>query len=76
MERIEQDRLSTVMKYHSNGLGAATSINLQHDQSTSEFPFSITSSMEKGTLNRYDNIWPYGMFITYIFIRASIDLAV
>lgn len=24
-----------------------------------EFPFSITSSIEKGALNRYDNIWPY-----------------
>ncbi|CEP13711.1 hypothetical protein [Parasitella parasitica] len=52
LERLEQDRLSTVMKYHSNSIK-------EQDQSKPEFPFSITSSMEKGTLNRYDNIWPY-----------------
>ncbi|KAF1802500.1 protein-tyrosine phosphatase-like protein [Mucor lusitanicus] len=57
LERLEQDRLLTVMKYHSTGLGPITTI--QQDQSKTEFPFSITSSMEKGTLNRYDNIWPY-----------------
>lgn len=26
------------------------------------FPFSIASSMEKGALNRYNNIWPYGKY--------------
>lgn len=32
------------------------------------FPFSIVSSMEKGTLNRYDNIWPYGKFLFYTIV--------
>ncbi|KAI8091904.1 protein-tyrosine phosphatase-like protein [Thamnidium elegans] len=48
LERVEQERLYTVMKYHS-----------QQDQSNENFPFSITASMEKGVLNRYDNIWPF-----------------
>ncbi|GAA5794934.1 hypothetical protein HPULCUR_000282 [Helicostylum pulchrum] len=48
LERVEQERLYTVMKYHS-----------QQDQPTDKFPFSITASMEKGVLNRYDNIWPF-----------------
>lgn len=56
------------MKYHSNGLGLATNLH-QQDQPKTEFPFSITSSMEKGALNRYDNIWPYGM--SYIFVRVN-----
>jgi protein tyrosine phosphatase len=43
------------MKYHSQWLASGTKTQLNQD-----FPFSITSSMEKGTLNRYDNIWPYG----------------
>lgn len=30
-----------------------------HSSDTHQFPLSITSSMEKGALNRYDNIWPY-----------------
>ncbi|KAI7899106.1 protein-tyrosine phosphatase-like protein [Cokeromyces recurvatus] len=46
LERIEQTRLSTIMKYHT-----------QHNDRP--FPFSIASSMEKGALNRYTNIWPY-----------------
>ncbi|KAI9265697.1 hypothetical protein EDC94DRAFT_692805 [Helicostylum pulchrum] len=45
---IEQERLYTVMKYYS-----------QQGQPTEKFPFSITASMEKGILNRYDNIWPF-----------------
>ncbi|KAG1084368.1 hypothetical protein G6F42_021812 [Rhizopus arrhizus] len=70
LERLEQDRLSTVMKYHSNGLGLATTLH-QQDQPKTEFPFSITSSMEKGTLNRYDNIWPYGMSYTFVRVNDS-----
>lgn len=26
-----------------------------------DHPFSIVSAMEKGALNRYNNIWPFGM---------------
>lgn len=48
LERTEQKRLSTIMKHHSKQSG------------DDRFPFSIASSMEKGALNRYNNIWPYG----------------
>ncbi|KAG1449700.1 hypothetical protein G6F55_010047 [Rhizopus delemar] len=46
LERTEQERLQFVMKYHSS-------------HKSTVFPLSISSSMEKGTLNRYNNIWPY-----------------
>ncbi|KAI8079679.1 protein-tyrosine phosphatase-like protein [Gilbertella persicaria] len=49
LERTEQKRLSTILQYHSN----------REQEPKSKFPLSITSSIEKGTLNRYDNIWPY-----------------
>lgn len=26
-----------------------------------DHPFSVVAAMEKGALNRYNNIWPYGM---------------
>ncbi|KAI8380441.1 protein-tyrosine phosphatase-like protein [Choanephora cucurbitarum] len=51
LERTEQKRLSTIMNYHTK----ATEDSID----PSRFPLSITSSMEKGALNRYDNIWPY-----------------
>lgn len=47
LERTEQKRLSFVLKYHSA-------------HKSTEFPLSIASAIEKGTLNRYNNIWPYG----------------
>ncbi|KAG2198422.1 hypothetical protein INT47_008999, partial [Mucor saturninus] len=47
LERTEQKRLSTIMKHHSK------------QSNDDHFPFSIASSMEKGALNRYNNIWPY-----------------
>lgn len=53
MERVEQDRLLTIMNYHSK----------QDQPLENRFPFSITASMEKGVLNRYDNIWPFGKCI-------------
>ncbi|KAI9338427.1 protein-tyrosine phosphatase-like protein [Pilaira anomala] len=49
LERVEQDRLLTIMNYHSK----------QDQPLDNRFPFSITASMEKGVLNRYDNIWPF-----------------
>lgn len=48
LERMEQNRFSFIMKYHSS-----------HKPITS-FPLSIASSIEKGIMNRYNNIWPYG----------------
>lgn len=27
-----------------------------------DHPFSIVAAIEKGTLNRYTNIWPFGMY--------------
>ncbi|CAO3642596.1 unnamed protein product [Mucor hiemalis] len=42
------------MKYHSQDNAGEEDV-MRNDY----FPFSITSSMEKGALNRYDNIWPY-----------------
>jgi tyrosine-protein phosphatase 2/3 len=32
---------------------------LNSNQATAESPFSISAGMEKGTKNRYNNIWPY-----------------
>ncbi|ORE04029.1 hypothetical protein BCV72DRAFT_313911 [Rhizopus microsporus var. microsporus] len=46
LERTEQKRLSFVLEYHSS-------------HKSTEFPLSIASAIEKGTLNRYNNIWPY-----------------
>ncbi|KAG1460466.1 hypothetical protein G6F56_005942 [Rhizopus delemar] len=46
LERLEQKRLSFTMEYHAS-------------HKSIPFPFSIISSIEKGTLNRYNNIWPY-----------------
>ncbi|CAG8499309.1 3772_t:CDS:2 [Diversispora eburnea] len=46
IERAEQRRLQSLMLLNSN-------------QATSESPFSISAGMEKGTKNRYNNIWPY-----------------
>lgn len=62
MERTEQNRLSTVMKYHSQETSNEDSM-----MSDGFFPFSIISSMEKGALNRYDNIWPYGKYTVRCF---------
>ncbi|CAO3668436.1 unnamed protein product [Rhizopus stolonifer] len=46
LERMEQERLDFVMRYHSS-------------HKSTDFPLSIASSMEKGILNRYNNIWPF-----------------
>ncbi|CAG8473130.1 13639_t:CDS:2 [Acaulospora colombiana] len=46
IERDEQRRLQSLMLHNSN-------------QPTTENPFSISAGMEKGTKNRYHNIWPY-----------------
>src|SRR6266542_354530 len=32
---------------------------LNSNQATADSPFSISAGMEKGTKNRYNNIWPY-----------------
>uniref|UniRef100_A0A1D1XQ21 protein-tyrosine-phosphatase n=1 Tax=Anthurium amnicola TaxID=1678845 RepID=A0A1D1XQ21_9ARAE len=46
IERAEQRRLQSLMLHNSN-------------QVTADCPFSISAGMEKGTKNRYNNIWPY-----------------
>ncbi|KAI9259841.1 protein-tyrosine phosphatase-like protein [Helicostylum pulchrum] len=48
IERIEQKRLQHVMAHHSK-----VSNNL------TDHPFSIVAGIEKGTLNRYTNVWPF-----------------
>lgn len=48
------------MKYHSQLLNNVSTGTMDRSQLNREFPLSIISSMEKGTLNRYNNIWPYG----------------
>jgi len=49
IELGEQRRLQGVMDHHSKSASGA-----MHD-----FPFSITAGIEKGTKNRYRNIWPF-----------------
>ncbi|KAI8145040.1 protein-tyrosine phosphatase-like protein [Fennellomyces sp. T-0311] len=49
LERVEQRRLQNIMLYHSKH----TSTN------PSDFPLSIVAGIERGTLNRYTNIWPF-----------------
>ncbi|KAF0378313.1 Tyrosine-protein phosphatase 2/3 [Gigaspora margarita] len=46
IERAEQRRLQSLMLLHGN-------------QSTPDCPFSISAGIEKGSKNRYNNIWPY-----------------
>ncbi|CAI2169123.1 2558_t:CDS:2 [Funneliformis geosporum] len=46
IERAEQKRLQSLMLLNLN-------------QATAENPYSISAGMEKGTKNRYNNIWPY-----------------
>ncbi|KAI8994463.1 protein-tyrosine phosphatase-like protein [Pilobolus umbonatus] len=51
LERDEQKRLTDIMDYHS--------VHTRMNNSPTYHPFSIISGLEKGALNRYDNIWPY-----------------
>ncbi|CAG8755580.1 18155_t:CDS:2 [Dentiscutata erythropus] len=46
IERAEQRRLQSLMLLNGN-------------QSTPDCPFSISAGIEKGSKNRYNNIWPY-----------------
>ncbi|KAJ1311520.1 hypothetical protein OPQ81_010005 [Rhizoctonia solani] len=66
IELGEQRRLQGVMSHHSkesqslqgnnsHQTGAPTNDSHTHDS----FPFSIIAGVEKGTKNRYKNIWPY-----------------
>ncbi|KAL0137036.1 protein-tyrosine phosphatase-like protein [Mucor lusitanicus] len=48
IENSEQKRLKGVMAHHC-----------QAKDSFLDHPFSIVSAMEKGALNRYNNIWPF-----------------
>ncbi|KAJ7771915.1 hypothetical protein DFH07DRAFT_734172 [Mycena maculata] len=50
IELAEQRRLMGVMAFHSRESGGHTH---------SPFPFSITAGVEKGSKNRYRNIWPF-----------------
>lgn len=50
LERTEQRRLQNIMHFHS-----------KHTSNLTEFPFSIVAGIEMGALNRYTNIWPYGI---------------
>ncbi|KAG2196233.1 hypothetical protein INT47_007660 [Mucor saturninus] len=48
IERLEQKRLQQVMAHHS-----------KISNNFIEHPFSIVAGIEKGTLNRYTNVWPF-----------------
>ncbi|KZT42753.1 hypothetical protein SISSUDRAFT_1116753 [Sistotremastrum suecicum HHB10207 ss-3] len=54
IELAEQRRLVGVMDHHSSE-GTVSHMENQ----TVPFPFSITAGIEKGTKNRYRNIWPF-----------------
>ncbi|WRT66591.1 uncharacterized protein IL334_003550 [Kwoniella shivajii] len=84
LEFSEQQRLQSVMEWHTNGSGTtlndragnetwadrrrndAQEVQRLTDWTGEEatlqedyFPFSITAGVERGTKNRYKNIWPY-----------------
>nr|XP_018262955.1 uncharacterized protein I303_04444 [Kwoniella dejecticola CBS 10117]OBR85113.1 hypothetical protein I303_04444 [Kwoniella dejecticola CBS 10117] len=61
LELNEQKRLQAVMKWHSQGSGGLLSDQAGKETTIQEdyFPFSITAGVERGTKNRYKNIWPY-----------------
>ncbi|KAI9319786.1 protein-tyrosine phosphatase-like protein [Dichotomocladium elegans] len=49
IERVEQRRLQNIMFYHSKHTAGAQG----------DFPLSIVSGIEMGSLNRYTNVWPF-----------------
>lgn len=55
IERIEQKRLQQVMAHHS-----------RISNNFIDHPFSIVAGIEKGTLNRYTNVWPFGNILSYL----------
>lgn len=71
IELGEQKRLQTVMRTLSandgRNLDATTTARnadeveqlMARDRAQEYFPFSITAGVERGTKNRYKNIWPY-----------------
>ncbi|CAE6448150.1 unnamed protein product [Rhizoctonia solani] len=60
IELGEQRRLQGVMSHHSReSHGAEPTAPTNDSQTHDPFPFSITAGIEKGTKNRYKNIWPY-----------------
>ncbi|KAL0945538.1 hypothetical protein HGRIS_014700 [Hohenbuehelia grisea] len=58
IELAEQRRLMGVMEHHSKESGGVVAANMPSQQDAI-FPFSITAGVEKGTKNRYRNIWPF-----------------
>ncbi|KAJ6626987.1 hypothetical protein B0H10DRAFT_1870462 [Mycena sp. CBHHK59/15] len=67
IELAEQRRLMGVMEHHSresehaNSNAGAEASGRKGDEKGGErpFPFSITAGVEKGSKNRYRNIWPF-----------------
>ncbi|KAJ7451163.1 hypothetical protein FB451DRAFT_1526204, partial [Mycena latifolia] len=63
IELAEQRRLMGVMEHHSRESGDSTSTSTANstnaNSSSAQFPFSITAGVEKGSKNRYRNIWPF-----------------
>ncbi|GBE78664.1 hypothetical protein SCP_0115550 [Sparassis crispa] len=60
IELGEQQRLMGVMEHHtgeSRGLSSAQAV--LKERANQDFPYSITAGLEKGTKNRYRNIWPF-----------------
>ncbi|KAG9122500.1 hypothetical protein FRC07_001093 [Ceratobasidium sp. 392] len=67
VELGEQRRLQGVMSHHSQESQVLSKDDPKYpnghsngpDQRADDFPYSITAGVEKGTKNRYKNIWPY-----------------
>jgi protein tyrosine phosphatase len=70
LEKSEQNRLQSIMdvlskegssiSHHPNAPHNADDVErLMKEGSDFYFPFSITAGVERGTRNRYKNIWPY-----------------
>ncbi|KAF8525141.1 protein-tyrosine phosphatase-like protein [Hysterangium stoloniferum] len=55
IELREQRRLMGVMDHHSREPGLSQTLALSNVM----FPYSITAGVEKGSKNRYTNIWPF-----------------
>ncbi|KAF8577854.1 hypothetical protein K439DRAFT_1363597 [Ramaria rubella] len=54
IELREQRRLMGVMDHHSR-----EAMSTQDQGRSAHFPYSITAGVEKGSKNRYTNIWPF-----------------
>ncbi|KAG9075728.1 hypothetical protein FS749_012575, partial [Ceratobasidium sp. UAMH 11750] len=59
VELGEQRRLQGVMSHHSQESQVSKDDQKLPNGHVDDFPYSITAGVEKGSKNRYKNIWPY-----------------